>query len=213
MSEKKWAERSIAEYLNAAASNAPAPGGGSVAALAGALGSSLVAMVGNFTVGKEKFKDVEEKVQSILNREKGIRAELSGLVQKDTEVYTLVSAAFKLPRGTDAEKVHRTEEIQKALKAALTVPRRIVELCHSAIRLSEEILKIGNPNLISDVGVAASLASAALESAWLNVEINLASIQDKAFVSETRRKIKSLLEEGKRIGAEVWKEVVARIVR
>lgn len=185
----------VTEYLEETASGLPVPGGGSVAALTAALGASLMEMVANFTVGKEKYASVEEKVNKILSETTSLRQELVKQVQADTEVYGFLSAAFKLPKQTEVEKDMRAQAIQKSLKDACAVPTQIAELCTKLSASCPELAGIGNPNLITDIGVAINLLSSAFKSALLNVEINLKSIKDMEYVAGIRDKINTWKEE------------------
>jgi formiminotetrahydrofolate cyclodeaminase len=185
-------------YTDALASGRPAPGGGSAAALVGALG-----------VGKEKFAAVEEEVQRLLSRSEELRWSLERLTQADTEAYGRVAAAQKMPRETDEEKAARREAMQRALKAAAEVPREAVKAAHGVVEIAAELVGKGNPNLITDVGVAAKFAVAAMECAALNVEINLAYIKDESYVEECRKELTPLLEAGAKLGGDVWKKVQA----
>jgi formiminotetrahydrofolate cyclodeaminase len=196
-------------YTDALASGRPAPGGGSAAALVGALGAALNSMVANFTVGKEKFAAVEEEVQRLLSRSEELRWSLERLTQADTEAYGRVAAAQKMPRETDEEKAARREAMQRALKAAAEVPREAVKAAHGVVEIAAELVGKGNPNLITDVGVAAKFAVAAMECAALNVEINLAYIKDESYVEECRKELTPLLEAGAKLGGDVWKKVQA----
>jgi formiminotetrahydrofolate cyclodeaminase len=196
------------KYLDDTASGAPTPGGGSVAALVGALGAALTSMVCNFTVGKEKYKDVEEEVAEILSKAEELRGDLAELMQVDTEAYGQVSAAYGMPRKTSNEKKERTVAIQEALKAALEIPLKASMRSYDVLKLNESLVDKGNPNLISDVGVAVALAEAALYSAALNVEINLVSIKDEEFCKGVREKLDPIVAEGTKIKAEVWEKVM-----
>jgi formiminotetrahydrofolate cyclodeaminase len=178
-----YTEQSVREYVGHTAAREPVPGGGSVAALAGALGAALTSMVCNFTVGNPKFAAVEPQVKSILGRAEELRAELLCLVDKDTEVYAEVTAAYKLPRATDEQKAARQNAIQAALKSAAAVPLAIGRAARDVSRLTSELVDLGNPALVSDVGVAVLLAEAALRGAALNVEINASAIKDREFAS------------------------------
>ncbi|MBA3052554.1 cyclodeaminase/cyclohydrolase family protein [bacterium] len=190
MSEKKYFPGlPVTEYLEEASSGRPVPGGGSVASVAAALGASLMEMVANFTVGKEKYISVEEEVKSILSETSLLRRELVKLAQEDTEAYGSLSSAFKMPRQTDDEKKLRAKAVQDALKNACAVPLRIAQICVRLLALCPGLARAGNANLITDVGVAVNLIPAAFESALLNVEINLKSIKDADFITETRKKI------------------------
>ncbi len=201
----------VDKYVDDLASNLPAPGGGSGAALAGALGNALGAMVGNFTVGKEKFADVQDQVVSILGKLEAQRERLLQLVDEDVAVYSKVSAAYKLPRDTDEQKAQRTEAIEAACKQAAGVPRAIAEACDRTIALSAEMCDIGNPNLISDIGCAVRIAEAARHCAWLNVAINLSFIKDDDFKQEMTEALEEPGRESHRLAEETWSKVVKAV--
>ncbi|HJN16911.1 MAG TPA: cyclodeaminase/cyclohydrolase family protein [Armatimonadota bacterium] len=201
----------VDKYVGDLASNMPAPGGGSGAALAGALGNALGAMVGNFTVGKEKFADVQDDVVDILRKLEAQRERLLQLVDEDVAVYGKVSAAYKLPKATDEEKADRSAAIEAACKAAAGVPRAIAEACDRTIELSAKMCDIGNPNLISDVGCAVRLAEAARHCAWLNVAINLSFIKDDEFKQEMTEALEEPGRESHRLAEETWKKVVKAV--
>ena len=206
-----YLEEPLHVYLDALASGEPTPGGGSAAALVGALGAALNSMVANFTVGREKFAAVEAEVRGLLEQSERLRAELQRLTQADTEAYGQYAAASKLPRSTDGEKVARAAAMQQALRAAAEVPRAAAAAAHRVIKIAADLVDKGNPNLITDVGVAAKFALAAMECAALNVEINLAYIKDAEFVATCRKDIAPLLEEGAHLAQEVWAKVNQRM--
>ena len=189
----------------------PTPGGGSAAALVGALGAALNSMVANFTVGKEKFAAVEEDVQLLLSRSEELRQVLERLTQADTEAYGGVASAQKMPRETEEQKAARTAAVQEALKAAAEVPREAVRASSGVLEVAKELAEKGNPNLITDVGVAAKFAVAAMECAALNVEINLAYIKDEAYCEACRQEMAPLLKRGAGMGADVWETVQAKM--
>ena len=199
------------QYLDDAASGEPTPGGGSVAALVGALGTALTSMVCNFTVGKEKYKDVEEEVAEILSKAEALRGDLSELMQADTEAYGKVGEAYGMPRKTSKQKKARTAAFQEALKGALEVPLKATMCCYDVLKLNQPLVDKGNTNLISDVGVAVALAEAALHSAAMNVEINLAFIKDEEFCQEIRGKLDPVVAESTKIKTEVWDKVMKAI--
>ncbi|HHF58636.1 MAG TPA: methenyltetrahydrofolate cyclohydrolase [Thermoplasmatales archaeon] len=178
----KLIEMKLKDFIDELSSDSPAPGGGSVAALAGALSSALSSMVCNLTIGKEKYKDVEYDMEKILDRVEDIRERFMELIDRDTEAFNRVMDAFKLPKNTEEEKKIRREKIQDALKGAALVPLETARLCAEMIELCKEIAEKGNKNSITDVGVAAIMAKAGLESAILNVKINLKSINDENFI-------------------------------
>ncbi|HEX9117757.1 MAG TPA: cyclodeaminase/cyclohydrolase family protein, partial [Anaerolineae bacterium] len=173
-------------FLAELASAAPAPGGGAVAALAGALGAALVSMVANLTVGKKDYAGVQDQVQNLLSQAEALRGKLAAAIEDDYTVFMQLSAAMKLPRATDEEKAARTAAVQAALKAATDVPMQIAEGCAAVMKLCRPVAEIGNANAVSDAGVAVLLAEAGLRSAALNVMINLVRIKDEAFVAEKR---------------------------
>lgn len=188
-----YLNKPLGNYLDDAAAKLPAPGGGSVSALAGALGAAMSSMVANFTVGKEKYKEVEDEVSQILSESEGLRKRLTELMDADIEVYGKVSAAYRLPKRSEEEKGKRSQAIQEACKEALEVPLQAVRCCYEILKLNKRLVDIGNENLISDVGVAVILAEAALQGAAINVEINLSSIKDEVFVKEKRSSLEPIL--------------------
>jgi formiminotetrahydrofolate cyclodeaminase len=179
-------QATVREYAARLASGAPTPGGGSAAALVGALAAALGEMVGNFTVGKPKYAAVEADVQRILAALEAQRTRLLDLTDADADAYSQVGAAFGLPRATDEEKAARAAAIEEALKSAAQVPLAVMEACAAVCDQLEELRQKGNPNLLSDVGVAAELTRAALRCAWLNVEVNLALVKDEGYLAQVR---------------------------
>ena len=190
-----YVEKPMIVFLDRLASRSPEPGGGAVSALTGALGAALVSMVGNLTLGKEKYADVQDQVEELLKSSEKLRDELQGLIQKDTEVYAEVSAAYKMPRESEEEKAARAASIQKALKTATEVPFEIAEKCLEVARVSQTAAEIGNVGAVSDAGVAALLAEAAAQSAALNVKINVNSIEDRDFAEAKWSRVQEILEE------------------
>ncbi|MFH1995717.1 MAG: cyclodeaminase/cyclohydrolase family protein [Candidatus Omnitrophota bacterium] len=178
-----YIEKPIAEYLNDLAAKKPAPGGGSAAALTGALGAGLLSMVANYTVGKEKYRHVEDDVRKALDESERLREELSRLVDEDVAVYKIFSEAYKTK---DAEK------IEEASIGAAGVPLGICMCCNEGMRIAAGLVDTGNVNLISDIGVAAELFAAAYESAKMNVDINLKNIGNEVFIENTRRALEPI---------------------
>jgi formiminotetrahydrofolate cyclodeaminase len=183
------ADQPIRQFLDALASDAPTPGGGGAAALCGALGAALVAMTANLTIGRKQYAPVEDEMRTLVARSDQLRAQLTSLIDEDAAAFDRVSAAYKLPRATDGEKQARSDAIQAALKAASDPPLRLVEAARAVLELSVPAAERGNANLVSDAGVAAHLAFAAMQGARLNVEINLRSIRDDAFVRANRDRL------------------------
>ena len=206
-----YVEKPMIVFLDKLASRSPEPGGGSVSALVGALGAALVSMVGNLTLGKEKYADVQEEVEGLLGSSEALRDELQGLIQKDTEVYADVSAAFKLPRDTEEEKAERAARIQEALRKATEVPFHVAEACLRVARLSETSAEIGNVGAVSDAGVAVLLAEAAAQSAALNVKININSIEDQEFSRRRWDRVQEILQEAAALRERVLRLTYERL--
>ncbi|MEA2087593.1 MAG: cyclodeaminase/cyclohydrolase family protein [Candidatus Caldatribacteriota bacterium] len=186
-------DKKVSNFLDELASNSPTPGGGSVAALAGTLGAALISMVGNLTVGKKKYEDVEEDIKKIISSSEKLRYELSQLIEEDVKVFNNFMATYKMPKDTEDEKKVRAEKIQESLIKAAKVPLRVAYKCLDILILSQEAAEKGNINVVSDAEVAALMAEAALESAILNVKINLKMIKDEKTKEELSSSIKEIL--------------------
>ena len=197
----------IKKFLDELASNSPAPGGGSVAALSGAAGAALASMVCNLTIGKKKYADVQAEMNSVLQKSEQQRQELTQLVDKDTEAFNGLMAAFGLPKGTEQEQSARAAAIQKATKAATLVPLRVMEICQDALECAKTVAAKGNKNSASDAGVAALMLQASCAGAALNVRINLGSLQDSGFVQEVTQKTDTLFRKAEALSREVLSEV------
>ena len=207
-----YLDQPLKDFISDTSSRSPTPGGGSVAALTGALGSSLLSMVGNFTLGKEKFKLVEREIQEILTELSSFTRKLSGLIQEDISIYENFSRVSSFPKTSPEDKKIRDRAMQDALKKAAEVPLKVAERCLELLKIASQLLKIGNPRLISDVGVGAILAEAALKSAALNVEINLSYIKDEGFIERKKEILLSFLDKGKELTTEIVRKVRERIV-
>ena len=179
----------VSEYLDRLAAGDPTPGGGSAAALAGALAAALVSMVCNLTAGREKFAEVEAEVVAIRVEAEQVRRRLTDAVQTDADVYGAVMAAYRLPRDTAEEQARRSEARQVALHEAARVPIEIAEACADVLELCDRAAGKTNPNAASDVAVSAFLAGAALEGAIANVQINLPLLKDDAYADELRARV------------------------
>ena len=192
----KLVELDILKFLDVVDSNSPAPGGGSVSALASSLGASLARMVAHLSFGKKKYEalsdDVKAKFVANFDELLKIKNELNDLIDRDSEAYNTVMAAYKLPKETDEEKAARNTEIQKSLKYAIQTPYDIVVLSGKAISLLGEILANGNQNAITDIGVGTMLLMVGLEGGILNVKVNLSSIKDTAYVEKINKEISEI---------------------
>jgi methenyltetrahydrofolate cyclohydrolase len=184
---------SVTDFLDELASGSPAPGGGSVSALAASLGTALTSMVCRLTIGKKKYADVQGEMEEVLKQSEELRAQFNAMIDEDTAAFNKVIAAYGLPKETEVQKVKRTAEIQETIKTATLVPLRLMELCINALELVKVIVEKGNHNSISDAGVAAFVLRAGCEGAALNVKTNLGSLIDVNFVNQTRTKMEQHL--------------------
>lgn len=182
-------------FVDVTASDAPAPGGGSVSALAGALAAALAEMVANLTVGKAKYAEVEGEMKELAAAGAALRKELVEDIQKDSTAFDLYMAGIKMPKETEEEKAARREAMQNGLKAAAQVPLSVAEAALKIFPIAEAVVKRGNTNAVTDGLVAAMMARTAVIGAGLNVKINLGSIKDEAFTAELAAKVKSLEEQ------------------
>ncbi len=190
---------SFRKILAVSASDAPAPGGGSVSALAGALGVSMAAMVGNLTVGRSKYAEVEAEARDITGKAYFIMAELEKLMAADMAAFSKLMDAYRMPKGSEEEKAGRGEAVQKAAKAATRAPLDTAETLLEALAITEKISRIGNKMAVSDAGVAAYICEAALQAVLLNVDINLPVINDPDFVAGAKKRRKELADEAGRL--------------
>ena len=190
-------------YLEDAASNKPAPGGGSVSACAGALGAALVSMVCNLTRGREKYAAVETEIVQLVEASEVARARLEQLLVEDTTAYNGVIAAFKLPKDTDEEKAARKAAVQAGLIVAADVPLEICKVAVEVCRLSKIAAGLGNPQAVTDAGIGAILGEAAVVGAALNVRINLGSIEDCDYTMTAAAEIDKIQAEAAALREEV----------
>jgi formiminotetrahydrofolate cyclodeaminase len=206
---------SLGEFNQVLSSKAPAPGGGSAAALSGMLGAALTMMVVNLTVGKKSWEALEDNIKKQINADfaaiQSLNEELAVLVDEDTKAFTKFMEAMKLPKETEEEKTFRAGQIQKASLFAMDVPLKTAEKCLQIMRHQKDIALYGNKGAISDVGVGAELASAGIKSAALNVKINLPSIDDETVKVDAVHKIDRILKEGELLYADVISIVERRI--
>ncbi len=201
----------VEEFSRVLGSNSPAPGGGSVAALSGALGANLVSMVCSLSIGKKDFESFDNELAEALKLARTLSEGLLKRVDLDTEAFNSVMAAFKMTKQTEEEVKLRTEAIQAGFKEAVQSPLGIARECLDVLRLANKLLGKSNTNALSDLGVASLQAYAGLEGAIMNVKINIPSIKDTNFVSETSLEVSALLEEGTRVGNNIYQYVSENI--
>ncbi|MBS4022614.1 MAG: cyclodeaminase/cyclohydrolase family protein [Dethiobacter sp.] len=186
----------VEQFNNEVASSSPAPGGGSVSALAGAQAAALLAMYCNLTIGKVKYGDAEDMMIKTLNEAESCLLELQKAVEEDTQAFAKVMAAFKLPKGSEGEKEIRTQSIQQAFKEATMVPLNVCKSCLKLLGLVETAAGKGNESAISDLGVANLQAYAGLTGAAYNVLINLGAVKDSEFVGNCSSQLALVRKEG-----------------
>lgn len=204
----KLAEMQVAEFVNVMASDAPAPGGGSAAALEGALGAALTAMVCALTVGKKKYADVQELAVESQKKADGLKARFVDVIDRDTEAFNAVSAVFAMPKDTDEQKAARKAAMQEALKCCTKTPFEMMQLSCEALELTRSLVGRLNASAASDLGCAALSLKAAVQGAWLNVLINISGINDEAFVSEYRSGGQALLDKALPLADEIYAEIL-----
>jgi methenyltetrahydrofolate cyclohydrolase len=191
------AAMTIEQFLEALAARQSMPGGGAAAAITGAQAAALVSMVVNFTLGNNRYAAVEEEMRGYLAASEALRQEMSDLADRDIEAFNAVAAGYAMPRSTEAEKSARTAALQEALKGATEVPFILAEKCLDLLRLIEPVGAKGNVNVVSDAATALYLVNAALDSAMINVNINLKSLKDTEFVTDATARRDTLLEDAR----------------
>ncbi len=200
-------EETLAGFLDEVASDSPAPGGGSVSALSGAMGAALGAMVCRLTIGKKGYEAVKDEMSKRMNELDDQKKVLMLLIDMDTDAFNKLMNAFKLAKSTDDEKAVRSRAIQEATKEAIKVPLETCRKCLKVVELCDPIAQKGNTNSITDVGCAALMARAGLEGAAMNVRINLGSLKDEEFKS----KVQSELVHLEKMMGEVSKKVLETV--
>ena len=189
-----YLEQPLQIYLDDLASAKSTPGGGSAAALSGAMGAGLTSMVARLTLGKVEYAGVQQEIEALVQQMEGLRERFQQLVQEDIDAYGRLSASFKMPRETDEERAARTSAIQARLLEAALVPLEIAERSAELLQLCQRIAEIGNANVLSDVGVGAMLASSAGTGAGWMVRTNLRAMKDLALVSVLSVRLGAALE-------------------
>ncbi|MGB9793324.1 MAG: cyclodeaminase/cyclohydrolase family protein [Thermacetogeniaceae bacterium] len=198
---------SVEGFIEEVASSSPAPGGGSVSALAGALGAALVAMVARLTEGKDTGGD---DLQGVLGKAEQLRASLKESISEDTATFNRVMAAYRLPKQTEEERQRRSKTIQDALLAAARLPLKVARDCLEVMRLCEWAVKHGKPNALSDVGVALQMARCGLVGALYNVAINIEGLRDPELREQLASERKALLSQADLIASNLEEAISSR---
>lgn len=199
-------------FLDALASGEPTPGGGSAAAMAGAIAAGLVSMVARLTRGP-RFAAVHGEIEAVLAASEELRGRLTDLAEHDMAAYGGFAQAQKLPRSSDEEKQRRTSAMQSALRGCTLAPLGIAAACREVLQLCPALVRAGNASAITDVGVAAALAEAALRGAGLQVEVNLGWLKDRSFADEQRQRLASVLAGTGELKERVLADVEAALAR
>ena len=202
----KLVDIKVTEFLDVLKSDAPAPGGGSVSALSGAQGCGLFMMVADL-----KYKDFEDVCMNAKKRGVALYEELTAAVDKDTDAFNLISAAFKMPKSTDEEKAARRQAIAEGTLVATEVPFRTMELGYEGLKLAESLVGNSNPNCASDLGVGILQLKACIYGAWLNVKINLPGVKDEAKAKTFAEVGHRMYEEAEEIAKECFEEILTSL--
>ncbi|MDO4485883.1 MAG: cyclodeaminase/cyclohydrolase family protein [Bacillota bacterium] len=195
------------EYLDILLSDAPAPGGGSVSALAGAQAAALMGMVCDLTIGKAKYEDYQESCKEAKAKAGELYRGFAEAIDKDTEAFNLVAAAFKMPKETDEEKAARKQAIADGTLEATKVPYSVMEMAAAGLEIAETMVGKSNPNAASDLGVAVLNLMTCMKGAWLNVKINLPGVKDENLAAEYKAGGEKMLAKGEETAKKLYAEI------
>ena len=195
------------EYLDILLSDAPAPGGGSVSALAGTQAAALMGMVCGLTIGKEKYADYQEVCIEAKDKAEDLYTKFAEAIDKDTEAYNLVAAAFKMPKETDEEKAARKQAIADGTLEATKVPFSVMQMAAAGLEIAESMVGRSNPNAASDIGVAVLNLMTCMKGAWLNVKINLPGVKDEELAAKYSAEGMAMLEKGEETAKKLYAEI------
>ncbi len=207
----KLIDMQVKDYLELLKSDAPAPGGGSVSALAGAQGVGLFMMVADLTLGKEKYADYQEICAEAKEKGMALYTELVESIDKDTDAFNLIADAFKMPKETDEEKAARRKAIADGTLVATQVPFRTMQLGYEGLMLAKTMIGKSNPNAASDLGVAILNLTGCIKGAWLNVMINLPGVKDEEKAKFYAEEGKKMYDEADAIASGLYEEVAASL--
>jgi len=207
--ERSLLDYNLREFANELSVDSPAPGGGSTAALCGALSASLSSMVSNLTVGKKEYENVQKDVKEIAVNAQSLKDEFLRAVDLDTMAFNKLMDAYRLINKTEEQKREKAQAVEEAVKEATLVPFGVLEKSIEALNLAREISLKGNKNSLSDAGVAGLTAQAAAEGAFYNIKINLPNLQDSEFKSKIKRQASSLKRKAVKLGDEL-KEIIEK---
>ncbi|MBD3217486.1 MAG: hypothetical protein GF310_04360, partial [candidate division Zixibacteria bacterium] len=210
-SEAASREGGIKEFIEAVASQAPAPGGGSVSACAGSLAGALAGMVCRLTVNKKKYEDVKDELSEVMMKADGLKEELFNLIAEDAKAFDDVMAAMKMPKDTEAQKEERNKAIQKSTINATRIPLKVMELSYEAIKCSQIVAEKGNVNSLSDAGVSSLAGRTAVIGAYMNVKINIPGIEDESVKNEIQEKAEKIRKDAVELAQKIENDVISRL--
>jgi formiminotetrahydrofolate cyclodeaminase len=199
----KLVKQNIKMFLDEVASSSPAPGGGSVAALAGALGAALTSMVCNLTKAKQGYESVQGEIGEALVKSEELRKDLTDLIDRDTDAFNEVIKALQMPKETEEQKELRRNAMQTAFKHAAEVPLQTARKCVQILETAHVVAEKGNKTSISDAAVSALMAQTGVQAAMLNVRINLCSIKDQDYVQQVTTELQELLQNAMQKSTEI----------
>ena len=205
------AELTVRGFADLLGSDAPAPGGGSAAALAGTLGAALTAMVGSLTVGRKKYAEFDGLARETLEKARDLEHRFLDVMERDTEAFNAVSAVFAMPKGTDQEKEARAAAMQEALQGCTKTPFEMMELSLEALRLTDGLVDRSNASAASDLGCAALHLGSAVQGAWLNVLINIGSLKNKDLAADYKKKGEEMLAKALPLADKIYENVLAQM--
>ena len=207
----KLADLKVAVFIDLLASDAPAPGGGSAAALEGAIGAALTSMVCGLTKGKKKYAEFNDLAVEAEKKATELKVRFVDVMDRDTEAFNVVSAAFGMPKETDEEKAARSAAIQKGLEGCTATPFEMMEIALETLELTDSILGKSNDSAASDLGVSALSLRAAVQGAWLNVLINIGSLKNKELAEDYRVKGEAILAKALPLADKIYAEVLTML--
>lgn len=207
----KLIDLKVSDYLDVLSSDAPAPGGGSVSALAGAQAVGLLMMVADLTIGKEKYADWQETCLEAKEQGERLHQELTAAIDRDTDAFNLVSQAFKMPKETPQEKAARSKAIAEGTLVATEVPFSVMEYALAGLHLAKSMVGRSNPNAASDLGVCVLNLMAAIKGAWLNVKINLPGVRDEAKAQAFEEGGKKIYNEAQDMARALYDEILQQL--
>jgi glutamate formiminotransferase/formiminotetrahydrofolate cyclodeaminase len=202
---------SLESFADLLSTDTPAPGGGSVAAFCAALSAALTAMVSNLTINKKGYESVQNQVREIAPQAQDIKLQAIQLIDEDTDAFNAMMDASRLPKKTEEEIALREQKIEEATKQAILVPFHTLEIALQALKLADEVAKVGNMNALSDAGTAALTALTAAKAANYNILINLPQIKDEAFKEDINNRAMNLLQESETLASQIESFVSDRL--